>query len=317
MRPRWFAAIIGGGLVIAIAAAWLDDPSSSPAPPNSASHKVEAPGAGGFQFIRTTFDDGWVAIVQPKWVEVTKGDIRLLLHYPADVKAANTDPDVMATAAWNALVAPRYRDLRNYKTLGSVLNYERPYMAQGDLTDSASGAPRFVAIFQQGDTDWIEIVSPDRATFTANFGVDVERINNERHGNAQDTLKALRRLGVYNKFAVAPADLPGKWTTNFSANTFYVNTVTGRSAGMSTYSSGTEYEFSGQNYKWRLAAANSTGGRTSFQQGKAEGTFTMPDNWSIRFSDIGGQPRTYPVQFRAVQGGRILMVDGTAFVRAP
>jgi hypothetical protein len=239
-----------------------------------------------------------------------------LLHYQADVQAANTDPDVMATAAWNVLVAPRYSSLRNYKTLGSVLNYERPYLAQGDLTDNATSQPRFVAIFKQGDSGWIEIVSPDQATFTATFGVDVERINGEQYGNGADALKALRKLAVYNKFAIAASDFAGKWSNNFSANTYYVNVQTGNSAGMSTYSSGQEYQFlGGKTYKWRLTAANTRSGSTSFAQAKGEGTFSVPDNWHIHFSDIEGKPRTYPAQFRAVEGGRVLIIDGTAFVR--
>ena len=319
MQRKWLIAGIVGTLVI-VALALIDDPAPSEkatspgsAPPPAA---ASSPAAQTFQFTRSTFDDGWVSTVQPKWVEATKGGIKVLLHYQGDVQAANTDPDVLATAAWNLLVAPRYSNLRNYKTLGSVLNYERPYLAQGDLTDNASGQPRFVAIFNQGDSGWIEVVSPDQAAFTAAFGVDVERINGDRHGSAADALTALRRLAVYNKFAVAASDFAGKWSTNFSANTFYVNRYTGQSAGMSTYSSGQEYEFAGTRYKWSLATANSSGGRTGFASAKGRAPSACRTTGTCHFSDIEGKPRTYPAQFRAVEGGRILVIDGTAFVRA-
>lgn len=319
MRKKWLILGVAGGLIVLSLALLLDDPADSPTLPRSGGTVIATlhlPGARTSQFTRSTFDDGWVSTVQPKWVEVTKGDVKVLLHYPVDVKAANTDPDVMATAAWNALVAPRYSDLQNYKTLGSVLNYEHPYLAQGNLIEYATGQRRFVVVFKQGDSGWIEIVSPDRAAFIATFGADAERINNDRSGSAAESLNALRKLSIYNKFAIAASDFNGKWSTNFSASTYYVNVQTGNSAGMSTYSSGQEYEFlEGQTYKWRLTAANTRSGSTSFAQAKGAGTFAVPDNWTIYFSDIEGKPRKYAAQFQATHGGRILILDGTAFVR--
>ncbi|BAT57852.1 hypothetical protein GJW-30_1_00362 [Variibacter gotjawalensis] len=323
MQRKWFVYIIGGGLLIALLALFIDDPepkhgltqNTAPAQQPPAQQAPATASHGGFQFTRTNFDDGWVSTVQPKWVEASKGDIRVLLHYPADVKARNTDPDVMANAAWDTLVAPRYRDLRNYKTMGSVLTYQRPYLSQGEVTDAATGRAHFVSIFNQADSGWIEVILPDRETFVREFGIDVEKVNKDPYTDTA-IFNRIRGMGTYNKFAVAPADLPGKWTTNFSANTFYVNRYTGANAGMSTYSSGQEYVFSGQTYKWHIAAANSSGGQTKVSQAKSEGTFTMPDNWSMNFSDMEGKPKTYQVQFRAVEGGRILVIDGTAFVRA-
>lgn len=36
----------------------------------------------GFAFSTTNFDDGWTSTVQEDWVEVTKGSMKVLLHYP-------------------------------------------------------------------------------------------------------------------------------------------------------------------------------------------------------------------------------------------
>lgn len=54
---------------------------------------------GKFKFTSTNFDDGWVSTVQENWVEVTKGNIKVLLHYPnPSVKPANSDVNVMCEA---------------------------------------------------------------------------------------------------------------------------------------------------------------------------------------------------------------------------
>ena len=36
----------------------------------------------GFAFTTTNFDDGWTSVVQEDWVQVTKGNIKVLIHYP-------------------------------------------------------------------------------------------------------------------------------------------------------------------------------------------------------------------------------------------
>jgi len=38
--------------------------------------------AGGYTFTTTNFDDGWTSTVQEDWVQVTKANIRVLIHYP-------------------------------------------------------------------------------------------------------------------------------------------------------------------------------------------------------------------------------------------
>ena len=76
---------------------------------------------------------------------------QLLLHYPSNkINPANTDIDVTCAAAWNVLVVPRYSDIENYKLTPSVIDYQRPYFAQANLTDKATGKKVFVALFKKG-----------------------------------------------------------------------------------------------------------------------------------------------------------------------
>ncbi|MFT3980741.1 MAG: hypothetical protein QM687_09755 [Ferruginibacter sp.] len=287
-------------------------PSSAPTNTTTAAATLPSPAAGGFKFTSTNFDDGWVATEQTDWVEATKGNIKALLHFETDVQAANTDPDVMCAAAWNKLVAPRYKNMQGYKVAPNMLDYERAYFVKATLTDNQGGQPRFVALFKKGQVGWIEIVCPDEQTFINAFGIDISKIDHNTSTNIWDPLKKLANL---NKFAVDAGDLKGKWTNNFAGNTYYTNINTGLSAGMSTYSSGQEYNFlPGQKYKWHIVAVNSYGGNSSFAQGKGEGSWKLNSNWEIYFSNMEGKPRTEAVQFSCIKGGRILWIGGTALV---
>ena len=297
----------------------LKKPTSSPektvveTEPVTTVQKTTSTSPTGFAFNTTNFDDGWTSVEKADWVEVTKGQSKVLLHYPTDgIKPANTDPDVMCSAAWNYLVAPRYSNIQDYKLGPSVLDWQRPYYAEASLTDNATGKTVFVVLFKKA-TGWMEFVSPDRQAFIQTFGVDISKIDQYVDSEVWDPMK---RMANYNKFAIAASDFTGKWNTNFSNNTYYANVYTGASAGMSTYSSSQVYEFfSGSKYKWNLVAANSYGGNSQFAQAKGAGTFKVANNWQIYFSDIEGKPKTYDAFFSCVKGGRLLYINGDAYAR--
>jgi len=267
----------------------------------------------GFTFTTTNFDDGWTSVEKADWVEVTKGKFKVLLHYPTDgIKAANTDVDVMCSAAWNYLVAPRYQNIQDYRVGPGVLDYERPYYAEALLTDNISGAKVFVVLFKKA-TGWMEFIMPDKKAFIETFGVDISKIDYYIDSKVWEQMK---RMAIYNKFAIAPADFTGKWNTKFTNSTYYANVYTGLSAGMSTYSSSQVFEFfSGSKYKWNLVAANSYGGASQFASAKGAGTFKVLNNWQIYFSEMEGKPKTYDACFSAIKGGRLLWIDGQAYGR--
>ncbi len=120
-----------------------------------------------------------------------------------------------------------------------------------------------------------------------------------------------------NKFAVAPADLTGKWTNNFTGMTQYVNAYTGTSAGADTHASNENFIFgAGNTYKWDLGVASGFVGNIKFQSVKSNGKFSVPNNWQIKFSDIEGKPKTYNAQFSCIKGARILWLNDTGFGKA-
>jgi len=297
----------------------LKKPTSSPERTSEETQQVNAEqkttytSQTGFDFNTTNFDDGCTSVEKADWVEVTKGQSKVLLHYPTDgIKAANTDPDVMCSAAWNYLVAPRYSNIQNYKVGPGVLDYERPYYAEASLTDNATGRTVFVVLFKKA-TGWMEFITPNKQAFIETFGVDISKIDYYVDSKVWDQMK---RMANYNKFAIAPADFTGKWNNRFSNSTYYANVYTGLSAGMSTYSSTQIFEFfSGSKYKWNLVAANSYGGASQFASAKGAGTFKVLNNWQIYFSDIEGKPKTYGAYFSCLKGGRILWIDGEGYGR--
>ena len=293
---------------------------------NNQTQNTTAPD-GSFKFNTTNFDDGWTSKIENDWVEVKKGNIKVLLHYPREGTILPAEPDALTKTAWNILVAPRYSNLSNFKT-SYVEDFNRPYFASGYATENRSGKPVFIVLFRRSG-GWIEFVSTNITAFTSEFGFNPESV---RWGSLSEymggwvvdlsngsTVKAesvvfdkLEKMTAYNKFAVAATDLEntGKWSDHYSSNTYYTNIYTGVSAGISTYSSSQSFNFGkAQTYSWQLAAVNSYGGNANVAQAKGDGTFSVPNNWQIAFSDIEGKPKTYDAYFTAVKNGRVLWLN--------
>ncbi len=256
----------------------------------------------GFGFSTTNFDDGWNATVQEDWVEVSKGNIKVLLHYPKEGTIFPADPDVLTNAAWNILVAPRYSNLKNYKT-AYISTFNRPYLGMGHATENASGKEVFVLLFRQG-AGWLEFVSPDKNSFIQYYKFDPETI---QWNSETDLLKPLDNMTNYNKFAVAASDFTGKWTSDFTGIQQLYNVYTGNYAGMHMNQSNEEFIFgNGNSYSWKLLVINGMAGSTKFNQVKSAGTFTMRNNWLIHFSNIENSAKNYHAHWSCIKGARIL-----------
>ena len=94
-------------------------------PQNNSNTNTAAPAAAvksGFAFTTSNFDDGWTSTVQEDWVQVTKGKIKVLIHYPN--KNADAYNSVLLDGlkkAWDILIAPKYSSATNmeFKSSGS------------------------------------------------------------------------------------------------------------------------------------------------------------------------------------------------------
>ncbi|MFN8253377.1 MAG: hypothetical protein U0V75_16025 [Ferruginibacter sp.] len=264
--------------------------------------------SSSFKFSTTNFDDGWNATEQSDWVEVTKGSIKVLLHYPKEGTVFPADPEPLTNAAWNILVAPRYSSLRNYRT-AYITTYNRPYLGMGYATEIASGREMFVLLFRQGGI-WIEFVTPDKNTFIQQYKFDPETI---RWDSESDLMIPLANMTVYNKFAVAASDFKGKWSSDFTGIQQLYNVYTGNYAGMHVNQSNEEFVFSGNSYNWKLLVVNGMVGNSQFNQVKSSGTFSVPNNWQLQCSKIENGPKLYNAFWSCIKGARILNLLDTKY----
>mgnify|MGYP003574916087 CR=1 FL=1 len=279
-----------------------------PVAQNTATKQPSVPKANGrFKFNITNFENGWTSVEKEDWVEVSKNSVKVLIHYPKEGTVFPADPAPMTNKAWDILVAPRYSNLKNYKT-AYITSYIRQYFGMAHLTDNETSKSVFVVIFKS-DGGWIECVTPDKNTFIQEFKFDPEAVD---HNSEISISKPLELMAQYNRFAIAATDLDntGTWSDRFSSNTFYADYYTGAYAGMSTYSSAQSFLFGpAQSYHWELAASNSALGRTKFVKVTGKGKFKLVNQWKIHFPDMEGKPRTYDAYFSCIKGGRVLWLN--------
>lgn len=266
----------------------------------------------GYKFTTINFDDGWVSNEREDWVEVTKNNVRVLIHYPnPTTNEYISDPNEAKRVAWNTLVAPRYSNLQNYFVAKCALSYIQGSFISGTLTDNQTGQTVYVALFKRDRSPWMEFIAPNITAFGQATGFDITTLNGYVENEAWNPL---HKFEGYNKFAVAASDLTGTWTNNFSGFTQYVNAYTGADAGMNTHSSSQTFEFlANGTYNWSIGVASGFVGSIKFSGAKSSGKFTNPNNWQIHFSDLEGKPRLYNAYFSCIKGARILWLQDTGY----
>jgi hypothetical protein len=235
----------------------------------------------------------------------------VLIHYPN--RQADQYNSILRDGlqtAWNILVAPRYRKILDLQ-LKPLSGWQSIEFAEADAVDATTGNPLHVVLFKydysNGSGKYMEFITRDKNSFEQEFGAWHE---------SSSGWDRMEKMASYNKFAVAASDLKGKWTNDFSGALQYVNAYTGADAGMATQASNERFDFGpGNTYKWDLGVASGTVGNIKFQSVKSSGTFSLPNNWQVSFSDIEGKPRTYNASFSSVKGSRILWLGETGYGR--
>ncbi len=265
--------------------------------------------AVGFAFTTTNFDDGWTSTVQEDWVEVKKAATKVLIHYPN--KNADTYNSVLMDGlknAWNVLVAPKYSSASNFE-FKPITGWQSIEFAEADMVEKNTGNKVHVVLFKMnysnGSGRYLEFITTNKQAFEKEFSAYQEKT----YG-----WEKMEKMANYNKFAVSASDLKGKWTTNFTGMTQYVNAYTGASAGADTHASNESFEFTpGNSYKWSIGVASGFVGNIKFQSVKSNGKFSVPNNWQVSFSDIEGKPKTYNASFTCIKGARVLWLGDTGF----
>ena len=288
-------------------------------PQNNPNTNTQIPTAvkSGFQFDTSNFDDGWNSTVQEDWVEVTKANIKVLIHYPN--KNADAYNSVLLDGlknAWDILIAPKYSSATNMEFMSSG-SWESIEFAEAVMVEKGTGKTVYVVLFQKnfsnGSGKYLEFITSDKQTFEQEFGTYENASAN--FGTGPGFIK-MADMANYNKFAIAASDLIGKWTNNFGSTIQYVNANTGLDAGMDSHASATNFQMGpGNGYTWELNVASGPVGRIKFQTVKSSGKFSMNGNWQVNFSDMEGRPTTYNAHFSCIKGFRILWLDDKAYAK--
>jgi len=279
-------------------------PIQPPATPTQSTRATKST----FAFTTTNFDDGWNSTVQEDWVEVTKGGTKVLIHYPN--KNADEYNSVLKdglNTAWNILVAPKYRNIRNFE-LKPISGWQSIDFAESDAVEISTGRNVHVVLFKyhysNGSGRYLEFITPTKNSFEQEFGA---------YHETSYGWEKVERMVNYNKFALGAGDLNGTWTNNFTGMLQYVNAYTGADAGTNTHASSEIFRFTGDAYHWEIGVASGMVGNIKFQSVKSDGMHTLPNNWQIHFSDVEGKPRTYNAFFSCVKGARILWLEDSAY----
>lgn len=261
--------------------------------------------SGQYQFSSTKFDDGWTSQIQPEWVEVTKGNVKVLLHFAKEGTIFSADPDPLTRAAWDILVAPRYSNLKNFKVVSPSMDSQRAYMGSGNVTDS-KGNEVYVVLFRKNQlTGWIEFITPNKETFVQTFGVDANQVDWSTGSEAWNKMVAMTH---YNRFPVAASDIVGRWSSWSGSNVQYVNIYTGTDAGMAHAQSGNSIEFfaNGTYMREYKGVSGSPSGGNVYHGNKFNGKAIVSD-WEIQLTNSeNGATHQFAAMFEAVRGGRVL-----------
>lgn len=258
----------------------------------------------GFAFTTTNFDDGWTSTVQEDWVQVLKGNIKVLIHYPN--KQADAYNSVLMDGlknAWNILVAPRYSAASNFE-FKPITGWQSIEFAEADMVEKLTGKTVHVVLFKMnysnGSGKYLEFITIDKNAFEQEFGA--------YHSTSYDWDKTAN-MQYRNKFSVAANDLIGTWTTSDYASVSYYYVNSGGLAGTSTTSTADEFTFSpGNNYQSQHSGASGEVGNIKFSNQVYKGKSNV-SNWGITLTNrFRGATESYDCYFETIKGGRILLM---------
>lgn len=268
--------------------------------------------AGNTRFASTRWDDGWVSIAREDWVEVTKNDLRVLIHYPnAKADAYNSVLKDGLQSAWDILIAPRYSNMQHYK-LKPVQGFESIGFAEADAIDKITGKQVHVVLFKKyyssGNGRFLEFITGDKSSFEQEFGI----YHNDEFGWDKPASMQYR-----NKFTVSAGDLTGKWSASDYASLTYYYVNGGGFAGATATSISQEFTFFNTGkYQSDQAGASGVAGHQKFSRQVYNGNYSVSD-WEVELTNrFEGRREKYKCYFEAVKGGQLLILtdaQGTSY----
>ena len=271
-------------------------PPAPPAPPATPGSTTASP----YRFTSTTFQEGWTSTQHPGWVQVTSGAFTVRLHDPVaftdDTRLL--DPSAHVQHLWNQLIAPRYR-AANLTIAPTEHGVGKPSFGEADATEVGTNRSAHVALLttsENGSAYVIEVVAPDVASLRTKF----------------PTYDQIKAMTGFNKFQVDAAELRGTWENSSAAYGMYYSTVTGNFAGMRGASVYDKFTFDGGRYVYEALGVSTGGGVSTVQRGTEKGTFEV-NGWEATTTDATGKVTQYLVQYEAIRGGRLLVLQNKQY----
>lgn len=256
--------------------------------------QVSATPATVFTFTTTNFDDGWVSTIANDFVQVTKGNITVLLYYGFEITDELRNSNVeFSDYYWNQLVVPHYRVKSAYRYEEGV-TYFRTYFIEGEAVNPQTGKSCYIALnvlVNSGVSTPVLAIAPDKNSYYQQFPEP----------------KALGNMTGYNKFAVAAKDIIGTWEESSGAGVNLYNTYTGNYAGMNYAQNSATFIFNADGtYTSKHSGASSVYGTTTVFSQEYKGKVTVT-NWDMSMTNRWKDAtENFNAQFEVVRGGRIL-----------
>lgn len=264
------------------------------------------PVADGFSFNSTNFDDGWVSSIKEDWVEVAKGNIKVLLFYALPYNASDFSGTglVARDYYWDNHVSKYFIvQTKQYQDDGEYIGSLKPDYVEGWTKNKQTGEKVFIAMRLS--------IAPNAAYITVAAAPDEATIRNQ-FPKANDKYSSdLAAMSGYNKFAIGKNDLTGTWVTggNGAMLTWY-STTTGNNVGSTAVAKSDVFRFStGTSYSSTHNGATGWVGSMNTYQQEYKGTYTVTD-WTVTATKRwDGKTEKFDAWFEVVRGGRVLHLN--------
>lgn len=244
------------------------------------------------------------ATITPDFVEVTRGSLKVRIHYPnQQADAYESSLERGDVRAWNLLISPRYDNMRNYRRR-SIQSFESITFIEADLTEKSTGRNVYVVLFKKhssnGNGRYLEFVAPSRADHEATFGP----YRNEEFG-----WEKLSDMQLRNRFPVTAAELTGTWGAGDSSTLSYYYVSTGAYAGATGVATSDRYTFNANGtYESDHAGASGAVGNMKFNRVVYRGAFKANGFALTCTNRFEGSSESFAAHFEAVRGGKILVL---------
>lgn len=258
-----------------------------------------------YSFNTTNFDDGWTSVIKEDWVEVTKGDMTVLLLYGVPYNASSfSGTGVRARDYyWDNYVTKYFSiETKQYNDNGEVMGSFQSDYVEGWAKDKTTGQRRFIAMRLS--------IAPN-AAFIVIASAKNESLLRQQFPKANDKYTSdLANMSSYNKFAVGKNDLTGTWSSSGGGTMNWYSTTTGNNVGATGAVTGDIFTFNADgSYSSDHSGATGWVGAMNTYQSKYKGAYSV-SNWNVTATKrFNGKTENFSAWFEVLKGGRILHLD--------